>query len=161
MKEREIITENELPDPKKAELVISILNKLINEKLSFNQITQVLRTAEREAWKISIVKYSKYRKFFPEDNNGICNNADKLCADTIPEIDLRKAHTCISYHIQAYQQQDLKEEIADMTEACRNCVYNLECDYAWSKYILSAISEAKYRFTLARGSEYRPEDISP
>ena len=48
MKEKGIIVENKLSDPKKAELVIDILNKLINEGLSFNQITQVLRTAESE-----------------------------------------------------------------------------------------------------------------
>lgn len=161
MKEKGIIVENKLSDPKKAELVIDILNKLINEGLSFNQITQVLRTAESEGWKISVAKSLECYKFVPEDSNGICKNLNEKCNDTAPKIDLKKAHTCISYHIQAYQQQDIKEEIADVTEACKHCVYNLDCDFAWAGYILSAIPEAKYRFTLARGLEYQPEDIDP
>lgn len=43
-------------------------------------------------------------------------------------------------------------------ESCKHCVYNRECDLRWYHYIMIAIPETKYRFTLAQGLEYQTED---
>jgi hypothetical protein len=70
---------------------------------------------------------------------------------------LEKAHTCVSYHIQAFQRQASNNEVADLIEPCKHCLYNRECDLRWYHYIMSAIPETKYRFTLAQGLEYQTE----
>ncbi len=75
--------------------------------------------------------------------------------------DLKKAHTCIAYHIQAFQRQASNNEAANLIEPCEHCVYNQECDLRWYHYIMSAIPETKYRFTLAEGLEYQTEDTDP
>ena len=65
------------------------------------------------------------------------------------ELNLAKAHTCISYHIQAFQRQASNDKVADMAEAREHCIYNRGCDFKWYHYISSAIPETRYHFTLA------------
>jgi len=50
-----VIVENELSDLKKANLVCTILNVLIKDQLSINQITEILEIARSEAKKIPII----------------------------------------------------------------------------------------------------------
>lgn len=73
--------------------------------------------------------------------------------------ELEKSHTCISYHIQAFQRQAENNEKADMTEPCKMCPYNKTCDFKWFRYITQAIPQTKYRLTLAKGCMYQLEDI--
>lgn len=80
--------------------------------------------------------------------------------DKLEQLQAEKAQTCVSYHIQAFQRQAMQGEMADITEACKHCLYNQECDFAWSAYISSAIPLAKYRFTLAEGLAYQQQDIT-
>ena len=51
---RKIIIANQLPDLKKADLVMAILDILVKEQLSINQITEVLEIVRNEANKIPI-----------------------------------------------------------------------------------------------------------
>lgn len=74
---------------------------------------------------------------------------------------IRKSHTCIAFHIQAFQRQAEENEQADITEPCKVCPYGKKCDFAWSRYILRAIPESRYRITLAKECAYLPEDIDP
>lgn len=53
----QIVTEKPLPDSKKADLVVAILNLLINEQLSLNQMQELLQLAKYEAFKIPIVGF--------------------------------------------------------------------------------------------------------
>ena len=74
---------------------------------------------------------------------------------------LQKCHTCVAYHIQAFQRQAVSGEPADMTEPCKHCFYSTDCDYAWYQYISQAIPESNYRFTLANGCAYLPDHKTP
>lgn len=51
---RRIVIENELSDLKKAKLVSAVLDVLVIERLSINQITEILEIAQNEAKKIPI-----------------------------------------------------------------------------------------------------------
>ena len=74
--------------------------------------------------------------------------------------EVRKSHTCIAFHIQAFQRQAEDNEQADITEPCKICPYGKECDFAWNRYILRVIPESRYHITLAKGCAYLPEDIN-
>ena len=72
--------------------------------------------------------------------------------------DLKKAHTCIAYHIQAFQRQMANEEPANMCEACEHCPYLKEgCELRWYIYISQAIPETRYCFTLLKDGAYLPD----
>ena len=75
--------------------------------------------------------------------------------------DLKKAHTCIAYHIQAFLRQASNNEVANLIEPCEHCVYNQECDLRWYHYIMSAIPETRYRITRAEGLAYQLKDTAP
>lgn len=49
-----VVVEKPIPDSKKVNLVIAILNLLVKEQLSLNQIQEVLTLAQNEACKIPI-----------------------------------------------------------------------------------------------------------
>ena len=49
-----VVVEKPIPDSKKVNLVIVILNLLVKEQLSLNQIQEVLTLAQNEARKIPI-----------------------------------------------------------------------------------------------------------
>lgn len=55
---REIVIENELSDLKKTVLVRMILNTLLEEQLSINQITEILEIAQKESRKIPLITVS-------------------------------------------------------------------------------------------------------
>ncbi len=72
-------------------------------------------------------------------------------------VDVKKCHTCIAYHIQAFQRQTAKGIPADMCEACEHCSYVENCDLRWYHYISQAIPKTKYQFTLLKGGAYLPD----
>lgn len=51
-----IVVENSIPDSRKANLVVDILNLLTKEKLSLNQMLEILTLAQVEAFKIPIIE---------------------------------------------------------------------------------------------------------
>lgn len=53
----QIIIEKPLRDSKKADLVVAILNLLVKEQLSLNQMQELLQLAQCEAFKIPIVGF--------------------------------------------------------------------------------------------------------
>lgn len=75
------------------------------------------------------------------------------------DVDLQKSHTCIAYHIQAFQRQMASEEPANMCEACEHCPYLKEgCELYWYRYISQAIPKTRYWFTLLKDGAYLPEN---
>lgn len=50
-----IVVENTIPDSRKANLVVDILNLLTEEQLSLNQMLEILALTQAEAFKIPII----------------------------------------------------------------------------------------------------------
>lgn len=74
-------------------------------------------------------------------------------------VDIQKCHTCVAYHIQAFQRQAANEEPANLCEPCEHCPYLREgCELEWVRYISQAIPKTKYRFTCLKEGAYLPEN---